>query len=74
MFAVTLFRFFYLEHNTFPGCIYLFTVSPPMQTLSLQRQMMENLIIAKARQDAVSFSCCCQSLHLCCLIVKGKLH
>lgn len=26
-----------------------------MQTLSLQRQMMENLIIAKARQDAVSF-------------------
>uniref|UniRef100_A0A673YSM7 VPS9 domain containing 1 n=1 Tax=Salmo trutta TaxID=8032 RepID=A0A673YSM7_SALTR len=25
-------------------------------TLSLQRQMMENLIIAKARQDAVSFS------------------
>uniref|UniRef100_A0A8C6PU42 VPS9 domain containing 1 n=1 Tax=Nothobranchius furzeri TaxID=105023 RepID=A0A8C6PU42_NOTFU len=30
-------------------------------TLSLQRQMMENLIIAKARQDAVSFSssCCC---------------
>lgn len=26
-----------------------------MQTLSLQRHMMENLIIAKARQDAVSF-------------------
>uniref|UniRef100_A0A672ZKI2 VPS9 domain containing 1 n=1 Tax=Sphaeramia orbicularis TaxID=375764 RepID=A0A672ZKI2_9TELE len=26
-------------------------------TLSLQRQMMENLIIAKARQDAVSFYC-----------------
>lgn len=26
----------------------------PPQTLSLQRQMMENLIIAKARQDAVS--------------------
>ena len=26
-----------------------------LQKLSLQRQMMENLIIAKARQDAVSF-------------------
>uniref|UniRef100_A0A8C2WLN7 VPS9 domain containing 1 n=1 Tax=Cyclopterus lumpus TaxID=8103 RepID=A0A8C2WLN7_CYCLU len=32
-------------------------------TLSLQRQMMENLIIAKARQDAVSFhvSLCCSA-------------
>lgn len=29
-----------------------------IQKLSLQRQMMENLIIAKARQDAVSL--CCQ--------------
>lgn len=30
--------------------------SPPApQTLSLQRQMMENLVIAKAREETVSF-------------------
>lgn len=40
----------------------LFLLSFLMQTLSLQRQMMENLIIAKARQDAVSFweLICCE--------------
>lgn len=29
--------------------------SPTLQTLSLQRQMMENLVIAKAREETVSF-------------------
>lgn len=29
--------------------------SPASQTLSLQRQMMENLVIAKAREETVSF-------------------
>lgn len=52
------------------GCVFFFPCPPflqfspadccftavfAQQTLSLQRQMMENLVVAKAREEAVSF-------------------
>lgn len=54
----------YILHDCMYLKLYSLSLSFQMQTLSLQRQMMENLIIAKARQDAVSF---CRQLLSCAL-------